>query len=401
MPFNTSLPLTTLEPNDVFDLTIRGLRSATFAFTAVNRVTGVILGSITPIRNTVPSLTHDTSRSVKRALTLTLNVADTALLDPISSAVRVTMVMADGQTFRLGRYIPVSISEIPTTAGTLSSVALVDEMFIIAQPISASFAATVAQIGSFTIDGVARGSIYQAIQRFLDRYNVFNVRRDWGAISSSSVAGGIVTSGGVRSIERNVEFTNYTSTGSWRAGVDGTTVLNDLALNGDYFTPWMSNDETFRMLRTYDPVHSVPSLDLDAQKNVFRDSVTRSNDLLNAPNRIIVTSNAAQGDSTEAPVVGMFDLPSSAPHSIANRGFIIAEMVTMQVSTRSQADAIARNIALNKRITERVELTTPPDPRHDSYNVVRWDDELWLEVAWSMALVEGGGMRHTLQRIYQ
>jgi hypothetical protein len=94
-------------------------------------------------------------------------------------------------------------------------------------------------------------------------------------------------------------------------------------------------------------------------------------------------------------------VPNSAPHSIQNRGFVIADVINIQLTTRAQANAVARNIAVTQRIVERVELTTPPDPRHDSYDVVRWDGSLWLEVSWSMTLVEGGAMRHVLQRIFQ
>jgi hypothetical protein len=51
-------------------------------------------------------------------------------------------------------------------------------------------------------------------------------------------------------------------------------------------------------------------------------------------------------------------------------------------------------------VFERVELSTPPDPRHDSHNVIRWQGENWLELAWSMPLVEGGEMRHVLRKAY-
>lgn len=394
VPFNTGQPIVATEPDPIFDFTLRGLRSATFKF-LLEDLTGLQLGEIHPVRNSAPTLSHDTSRSVKRTLNLTLDVATTAAFDEIRHRIRLLMVLEDGQEFPLGRYMTASISRIPTTAGDMGSLALVDEMFTVAQPITTSFGVATS-VRSYTTDGVSRGSVYLAIRRLLDRYLLFNPEVDWGAPTWGE------TRARVRPVgrEQNIEFTDYTSAATWQSGTAGTSVLADLAVAGDYFTPWMGNDGTFRMIRAFDPSDVAPALDFDEEDSVYRDSITRSNDLLNAPNRIIVTSNSGAGDSVNAPVVGMYDVPNSAPHSIQNRGFVVADVINLQLTTRAQANAVARNIAVTQRVVERVELTTPPDPRHDSYDVIRWDGSLWLEISWSMTLTEGGAMRHVLQRIF-
>lgn len=394
VPFNTGAPLVAEVADPLFDLTIRGLRACTWKFT-LEDFTGEQLGEIKPLRNTTPTLSHDTSRSVKRTLNLTLSPEYAEQFNEIRHRIRVYMVLADGREFPLGRYMAATIARMPTTAGSFAAPALVDEMFIVAQPTLASFGVALSQ-QSYSTDGVGRGSVYQAILRFLDQYLLFNPQTEWGSpnpfITDSRV--------NPRGREVNVEFTDFTSAASWQSGTAGTSVLADMAVNGDYHSPWMSNDGSLRMIRTFDITNVAPALDFDEQDTVYRDSITRTNDLLNAPNRIVVASNAGAGDSSAAPVVGTFDVPNSAPHSVQNRGFVIADVINMQVATRAQANAIARNIAINQRIAERVELSTPPDPRHDSYDVVRWDGELWLETSWSMALVEGGAMRHVMQRIY-
>jgi hypothetical protein len=127
-------------------------------------------------------------------------------------------------------------------------------------------------------------------------------------------------------------------------------------------------------------------------------SVVESDNLLNAPNRFLVISNS--GDADAEPIVGQFDVPSSAPHSIDNRGFVILDTRDLQSASTSQAFAMARTLALTNTIVEQREIATPPDPRHDSYDVVHWDGENWLEVAWSMTLIEGGSMSHVLQKLY-
>lgn len=397
MPIITRHPIVTDAPDDFFDFTTRGLRSATFNFEVVEVITGMVVGTIQPLRNTTPTLSHDVTRGVKRTLTLTLGVADTLLFDEITHRVDVSMVTGDGRVFPLGRYMAVSKSLLPTTAGDLSTVALADEMFVLAQKISESFSAAVLP-KTFSTDGVAYTNVYDLLNDFLDRYTLFNPLANVGSLTSSFTAG--ANTDVMPRIERIIEFTNFTSSGSWQTGTDGTTVLGDLALNGDYFTPWMDNDGNFRMIRSFNPDDVVPRFDFDEQENVIRDTITRTNDLLNAPNRIIVVSNAAMGDSRSTPIVGRFDIPASAPHSIAQRGFVIPDVIDTQVMSNSQANAMARNIGLNRRVVERVSLSTPPDPRHDAYDVIRWAGELWLEVGWSMPLVEGGQMTHTMQRIY-
>lgn len=399
MPFDTGLPITESARDDYFDFTTRGLRSATFRFTLIESLTQAVVDTITPIRNSAPTLSHDVTRAVKRAVTLTLGVADTAIFDEIAHRVDIDMVLGDGRVFPLGRYMPVSFSRIPTTAGDMSSVALVDELFVVSQPITASLSAALVPGNSFTDDGVGRTNVYDVVNDFLDDYLLFNPLKYRGGPTSGSTSVTATTTR--RGVVRNIAFTNYVSSGSWQAGTNGTTVLTDLATSGDYFTPWMGNDREFHMIRTFDPADVIPNFDFDEQQCVIRESITRTNDLLNAPNRIIVVSNAGTADNRNAAIVGTYDIPATAPHSVANRGFVIAKVIDMQVTTRSQANAIARNIAVNQRNVERVELSTPPDPRHDSYDVVRWNGELWLEIGWSMPLVEGGQMHHTLQRIFQ
>lgn len=396
MPVNTHLPITLEEPDDFFDFTVKSLRGSTFLFKLVDVITGMDAGTITPLRDSVPTLSHDTDRGVKRTLTLALDTRDTALFDTITHRVDVSMLTGDGRTFPLGRYMAASDSRMPTTAGDFGSLALVDEMFTVAQPISTSFTSTLTDSNIYW-DGVPRSSAYTTIQRFLDRYTLFNPDADTGSLTTSV---GVNLS--VRSrLERDIEFSNYLVSGSWQTGTDGTSVISDIATAGDWFTPWMGNDGQFHMIRSFDAEEAVPRFDFDRQKNVFRNSITRTNDLLNAPNRIIVVSNSGMAETRTQPVVGTFDIPDSAPHAISRRGFVIPEVIDMQIETRAQAEVVARNIGTHQRVVERVELSTPPDPRHDSYDVIRWNDLLWLETGWSMSLVEGGQMSHRMQRIFQ
>lgn len=396
MPFDTYLPLVTEESDPFFDFTLQSLRTATWKFVRVEALTGIIGGELHPIRESPPNLSHDTTRSVKRTITITLDVEDTAAFDGIRDRIHVSMILGDGREFPLGVYMAADVSAIPTTRGNLSTIALVDEMFVLTQKISTSFGVTLSTSNLSSPDGVTQGSVYLALQRFLDRYQLFNPVVELGPTTDGQPR----PYARPRGVERNIAYSEFVSSGSWQAGTDGTSVINDLAVQGDYFTPWMGNDGTFRMIRTLDPETMAPTLDFDEMDNVIRDSITRSDDLLDAPNRIVVTSNSGSGASAQGPVVGTYDVPNSAPYSIQNRGFVIADVSSRQISTSTQANAVARNIALTQNVVERVELSTPPDPRHDSYDIIRWEGVLWLETGWSMTLAEGASMRHTMQRIY-
>jgi len=140
----------------------------------------------------------------------------------------------------------------------------------------------------------------------------------------------------------------------------------------------------------------MPDLDFDGGNKVMRNSIIEDDDLLTAPNVIIVISNTAT--STNEPAVGIASVPPNAPHSVVNRGFAVPQVVTLQLTDPAQAQAVAQGLVNRQSVFSRVNLVTAPDPRHDSYNIIRWQGVNWIELAWSMALVEGGTMNHLLRR---
>jgi hypothetical protein len=154
-----------------------------------------------------------------------------------------------------------------------------------------------------------------------------------------------------------------------------------------------------RFIRSFDPADAVVTFDFDTGRKVLLDPPpVETDDVLTAANRFIVVSNGATDMS--APISGVYDIPSSAPHSIANRGFVIPKTVSRQVETSQQAGAIAANLGQRQTIFERLHIATAPDPRHDSYQVIRWQGENWLETAWTLPMVAGGVMTHTARKVY-
>ena len=331
-----------------------GQRSASFRFALVNGVTGERLGDITPIRGA--SLTHDTSRIIKRQLDLSLGVADTAAINGITDRVEVFMVFPSGVEYPLGRYMFTDFTRQKFTSGKLGRVALTDEMFLVDQQITAG------------INGVG--------------FNVATVAQD--------VLAGLP-------ITFTMEPSPFTSAEAWGIGTNRGAILESLSISGDWFSPYFGNDSQMHFIRTFEPAGRLPDLDFDNGNKVNRSSITETDDLLTAPNTFVVISNTGNSDTE---IVGIATVPPNDPHSVVNRGFVVAQVSDLQLSDASQAQAVAQGLANRQNIFERVSLTTAPDPRHDSYNVIRWQGSNWLELAWSMALVEGGTMNHVMRKSF-
>lgn len=339
-----------------------GQRQATFRFELIDGVTGMRLGDITPIRGA--NLSHDTGQTTKRRLTMQLGKTDSAAVNPARDRVLLFMIIPgvrnpdrpDGD-WPLGRYMWVDNPRRVFTSGRLARPQLSDEMFLVDQEIEKG------------ISGVGR-SVTSTILDVLEELP----------------------------ITFQIEPASFTSADSWGAGTRRGQILETLAVAGDFWSPWFDHEGVLQFRRTFDPAMQVPDLDLDYGFRVIRDSLEETDDLLTAPNTFVVVSNSATNPDAE--VTASATVPVNAPNSVANRGFVITRTETLQVSDAAQAAAIARGLVRRQAIAETFTLATPPDPRHDSYNVIRWQGFNWLELAWSMDLVDGAEMVHVMRRAY-
>lgn len=349
--------LTNFPPDPLLDLDPWvGQRSASYRFQVTNAVTGENMGAITPLRSA--NLAHDTSRTIKRQLTISLGVSDLSAINPVQDRVSVYMVFPDGTEYPLGRYMFTDASEQIFTSGRLGNMALSDEMFLVDQQITAG------------ISGVGIG-VPRVIQMVLNGLP----------------------------IKFHAEPSPFTSAESWGIGQGRGSILESLSVSGDYWSPWFDNTGLLRFVRTFNPVDKVPDLDFDRGNQVMRSSIVSTTDLLTAPNTFIVVSN--NPDDSSAEVVGRASVPPNAPNSVVNRGFEIVEVQNLQLFNSHQAQFVAQGLVNRHTIFERVSLTTAPDPRFDGYNVVVWQGDMWLDLQWSLTLVEGSPMNHVMRRAYR
>ena len=349
--------LTTFPHDSLLDLDPWvGQRQCTCRLDRITGVTGEVLSELHPLRTA--TLTHDTTRTIKRQLNLVLGAVDSATVNVITDRVLPTMVFPNGAEYPLGKYMFTDESREVFTVGRISNAVLNDEMFLVDQQI------TDGVLG----DGTAAMLVAQDVLSELP-------------------------------VNYVMEASGLSSVGSWSIGTGRGSVLEALAVQGDYFSPWFGNDTLMHWIRSFDPGDGrLPDLDFDAHNKVLRSGIVETSDLLTAPNKFVVVSNLPLEPSVA--VVGTASVSPNAPHSVVNRGFEIPEVQDLQVVDIAQANAVAQNLANRQTIFERVTLSTPPDPRHDSYNVIRWQDSMWLELAWSMSLVEGGAMGHLLRKAY-
>lgn len=181
---------------------------------------------------------------------------------------------------------------------------------------------------------------------------------------------------------------------AWPAGTSRATIANHLAtLVG--CVQYFDRDGTWVVRPVPDPDLDVPAAHYDDGTVIVADSIAEIDDLWEQPNRWIAISTT----SGDAPIVGVYDLPDSAPNSAANRGFISATVVQADgASSSSAAETIARQRARSAQVTETVTLTTTANPVHDLWDTVVYRGVPHLQVGWSLPVESGATMGHSLRR---
>lgn len=109
---------------------------------------------------------------------------------------------------------------------------------------------------------------------------------------------------------------------------------------------------------------------------------------LTAPNRVIISDNG----SAAYAVRGQWDAPASAPHSEANRGYVLARVEELQgLGSAAHAQNVAATIG--EAYTARsLSARIIPTPVLDGPQVISYDGANWLVSGWSVDLTPGSTM---------
>ena len=337
-----------------------GQRTSTFRFDLLNSGLSKI-GEVHPLRDSPPSVENNINRRIKRTLTgLALPPSEMAAVDPFGDRVRPVMVLQNGTEYPLGVFLFADKSTPIDTAGGIGATALVDQTLILDQGIPAGWT-----VPAGRNVGAALADVFAATP-----------------IGTADVAATAVARG---------------SPLSWPAGrTTWRTILADLAEVASLYSPHFSNAGRATVAAVPDLEIAAATIAYGLGGTAYRGSILASDDTLSAPNRYIVIDTSP----TATPVVGVYDVPATARHSYARRGFYVTRTIERQGLPNAAAAAAAARAA-GQTDTQFAYLTFAgaPNPTHDTYDVVSFNGVRYREQSWALPLREGSDMRHELRGI--
>lgn len=348
----------------LLDLDGLGQRSADIRFDVLDQ-TLTRIGTIAADADAGTRVLNNSNATIKRTLqNLRLNASVQADLDPFGDRLRPMFVLENGAEYALGVFILGGIDRARWEWGLDADVAGIDQGLILDQPLER------------TIGYPAGTNVRDAI---LEQFATALVP--------------------VYDVDPTIE-TELPNPISWPAGTQASRgkIINELAALAGAYSYWFDNQGTGRVLRVPDLATSVPTLVYDSDGRILHGSMVETDDILEAPNRYIVVETG----NPDAAISGWYDIPDDAPHSAVNRGFVIATVIDEQgLGSVAQAEQRAQAAYAQASGTfEWVQFSSPPDPRHDTFDAVLYLGGVYREQAWSMPLIEGGEMTHDLRRVY-
>lgn len=323
------------------------------------------IGELHPDRDSsVPSIDNDTANNSSRRLRgLRLHADEATQVNVITDRLRVYMVLQNGAEYRLGTFLWADASRPLRSWGGQHDSELVDFTYILDQQATQAFS-------------WGRGATITLVMIFLAMRAGFTLE-DMAVFGEEAK----------RTLADPV---------SWQPGTTWLTMLTDLGGLCGFAPPWFDRDGLVHLDQPPDPDIADPTIpSYDTAGRVIADSIVPSDDLLSAPNDFAVFDSG-----TSRMVLGRYQLPTSAPHSFANRGYRIGFAENVQgLTSQAQANKAAVNLARTRSVAfEWLTFTSTADPRHDTWDVVDAFGQRWLETGWSLELRSGGAMSHTMRR---
>jgi hypothetical protein len=321
------------------------------------------IGTVTPTYEATPRVTVNSDSAVKRTISsIRLTPSDQASVDPFAHRLQPVWVLETGDEYPLGVFLFGSMDRLRREYGLEAEVAAVDQTIIVDQPIER------------TISLAPGDDVGTALRVLFSTANVPAFEVD-----------GTIT-------------TTVASPIAWPVGTSRLKVMNELAAMAGAYSVYFDNAGVGIVRRVPSLADTVPTLVYDDGGRIIVDSMVESDDLLEAPNRYLVIDSSA----AESPVYAHFDVPPEAPHSIARRGFAVTKVIDEQGLASPDA-ALARAEAAYEQDAggfQWVQFSSPPDPRHDTFDAVGYRGVTYREQGWSLTLIEGAEMTHDLRRTY-
>jgi hypothetical protein len=344
------------------------LQRYTFRFEVLDR-TGGYLGELAVSRDNPPSISNDSTRPIRRTLdnveimprptsdrdSLMIFASD---VDPLFMQIRVSMVLQTGHQWPLGIFLWADDSEAVDTIG-------------------------VSRAGQFSDRCVL-------LEQDLDRTLSFS---EVEGITVTGAMEQVAESLGIRDREIEPSNLSFGAPAAWVPGRDTyLTFFESACATVGYLAPYFDNSGTLICRKAPDQSVAEASFIYGKNTRVIKGTILRSTTLLKAPNRYV----AVDSGSTDTPIVGLYDVPDEAPQSFARIGRRIVKTVSLQgLESQDQANQAAYAAYISDPSSSvMVNFSTPPDPRHDTFNTVSFDGETLQELKWTMSLKPGADMTH-------
>jgi hypothetical protein len=322
------------------------------------------IGTLNPDRGQQISITNDTTNEIPRKLSGFKLLSDEADdVNTMSDRLRVYMALQNGDRRRLGSFMWEDESEPERPWGVEHHGSLTDLNQILASPSTKAY-------------GWGRGGTITLIMFFLLFQASFELK-DIAVIGEEANRG-------------------LRQPRSWEPGSTWLHKLNDMGVGCGFGPPWFNRDGLLYFDEIPDPAFAQPTVPAyDDDTRVIANSIVPSNDMLKAPNDFGLFDSG-----TDRLIAGRYQLPASAPHSFANRGWRLGHVESTQgMSSQDGANKGAQNLARKSDVYEYLTFSSTLDPRHDTYDIVDAFGKRWLEVSWTMELRSGGTMQHNLKRV--
>ena len=208
----------------------------------------------------------------------------------------------------------------------------------------------------------------------------------------------VATLAGIDVVERSFTEVRVQEPIAWSIGTAWSKILGDLAQLAGFYPPHFNNLGVLRLRATKQLSQAVPdhTYDLDSVSRVVVGSITESDSQLAMPNAHIVVSTGSM--TSEVSAIAYVDW--YAPNSPERLGRVKPEVHQVQgvpdtATAQAMADAYAAaQVASFREVT----FSSAPDPRHDAYDIVKFDGRIYAETAWELPLQPGGEMTHTISK---
>jgi len=179
----------------------------------------------------------------------------------------------------------------------------------------------------------------------------------------------------------NLSITSIT----WDGSTTDLSKIKQLGTLAGHRPLWADNNGVLRSVASQViDTEIIPLADLQPVAS----SVAITDRFLTAPNRVIVSDNS----SPSYAIRGQWDAPASAPHSEANRGYVLTRLEELQgLGSGAHAENVAATIG--EAYTARsLSARILPTSVLDGPQIISYDGANWLVTSWEVAMTPGADM---------